>query len=317
MPLSLEQYAEHLDKRDLHWPAPPEVQRPKAQPHLTQMPQVRAVMWNVYGTLLNVLGGDLLFEHPQKFVMEVALDKVVQEFKMWGSMSRKPGQPGDYMGTIYERVLGDMRMEASHGEKFPEVESERIWETIVKKLQQKDYKFDPIFFGPLKEFSQKLAYFFHASLQGSACYEGAAQALEHVHRVGLKQGILGDAQSFTLVQLQRGLAKQDCQVGVDELFDPSLLTLSSEVGGRKPSERLFKHAMAQLTAQGILPAQVLHIGSRITLDIAPAKKLGMRTALYAGDKGSLQATPDQLKDYPTRPDALLTDLSQLAEIVGV
>ena len=27
--------------------------------------------------------------------MNVALDKTIHEFKMWGSMSRKPGQPAD------------------------------------------------------------------------------------------------------------------------------------------------------------------------------------------------------------------------------
>jgi FMN phosphatase YigB (HAD superfamily) len=59
----------------------------------------------------------------------------------------------------------------------------------------------------------------------------------------------------------------------------------------------------------------LHIGSRIIEDIAPAKKLGMRTALFAGDKESLQATPEQLKDAATRPDLLLTDLSQLADVI--
>ena len=62
--------------------------------------------------------------------------------------------------------------------------------------------------------------------------------------------------------------------------------------------------------------QVLHVGSRIPLDLAPAKKLGMRTALYVGDKEAVQATPEQLKDPATRPDVMLTKLGQIAEIVG-
>src|SRR4051812_33639056 len=101
MPLTLEQYASYLDtRRDLSWPAPPTVERPKARPHLTRLPQVRAVLWNVYGTLLAIPGGELTFEHPTPFVMNVALDKTIQEFKMWASMSRKPGQPADYMASI-------------------------------------------------------------------------------------------------------------------------------------------------------------------------------------------------------------------------
>ena len=41
---------------------------------------MRAVLWNVYGTLLAIPGGDLAFEHPQPFVMSSALDKTIQEF---------------------------------------------------------------------------------------------------------------------------------------------------------------------------------------------------------------------------------------------
>lgn len=313
MPMTLEQYADYLDTRDLVWPGAPEVQRVKARPHLVRMPTVKAVTWNLYGTLLNIFSGQLLFEHPNKFVMEIALDKTVQEFKMWGSMSRKPGKPSEYMGEIYRKVLADQRLAPSPGEKFPEIHAERIWDAILNKLNQKDYKYDVNFYGPQAEYCRKIAYFFHASLQGSACYEGAAGALEHVQQLGLKQGIIADAQCFTFVQLQRGLRAQHCPQSVDQLFDRGARALSFDVGGRKPSERLFKHCLGAL---GVPPLQVLHVGSSIPRDLAPAKKLGMRTALFAGDKGSLDATAEQLKDPATRPDALLTELGQIAEIVG-
>src|SRR5580700_3958721 len=122
MPLTLEQYATYLDTRqDLSWPAAPEVEPPRAKPHLARFPDVRAVTWNIYGTLLSLVGGTLYFEHPQKFMMDVALDKTIQEFKMWGSMSRKPGQPAEYLAKIYGNVLTEHRMAAVPGEKFPEI----------------------------------------------------------------------------------------------------------------------------------------------------------------------------------------------------
>jgi len=42
----------------------------------------------------------------------------------------------------------------------------------------------------------------------------------------------------------------------------------------------------------------------------------MKTALFAGDKASLQASADQLKDPHLRPDVLITELGQIAEVVG-
>ena len=315
MPLTLEQYATYLDTRDLTWPAAPDVERPKAKPHLKRLRGIRAVLWNVYGTLLAIPGGELYFEHPQKVLMDVALDKTVQEFKMWGSMTRRPGQPGEYLGQIYSLVLGEQRVAVSC-DKHGEVAADRVWEAIVKKLFQKDYKFDTGFYGALNEFSRKLAYFFHASLQGTACYPGAAAALHAVARAGLLQGILADGQCFSSVQLQRGLALQDTHAHLDQLVPEDLRFWSYELHVRKPSERLFRSALQALQEKGVGPGEVLHVGSRLMTDLAPARRLGMRTALFAGDKASLQATPEQLKDALTRPDVMLTELPQIAAVIG-
>src|SRR5205807_5681815 len=106
------------------------------------MPEIKLVTWNIYGTLLAIDGGSLVFEHANKFVMDLALEKTVQEFKMWGSMTRKPGQPADYLLQLYRKGLNDQRLAPSPKEKYPELSVERIWEGIVKTLLQKDYRFD-------------------------------------------------------------------------------------------------------------------------------------------------------------------------------
>jgi hypothetical protein len=316
MPLTLQQYAAWLDGRGLSWPAPDALDPPKARPHLQRLPQVRAVLWNVYGTLLAISSGDLLFEHPNAFIMEVALEKTIQEFKMWGSMCRKPGKPSDYLREVYHELLIEQRMVSGGREKYPEVSAELLWEAFVKKLLQKDYRFDAGFYGSLNEFSRKVAYFFHASLQGTVCYDGAAAALRHLAEAGLLQGLLADGQCFTPVQLQRGLTGQDATANLDEWVPPARRILSCDVRGRKPSERLFRQALIVLGEQGVSPSEILHIGSRLTLDLVPAKRFGMRTGLFAGDRSSLQVTQEQLKGPASRPDVLLTQLSQIADVVG-
>jgi FMN phosphatase YigB (HAD superfamily) len=316
MPLTLEQYATYLDTRELPWPAAPAVKRPKAKPHLKQLPDVRVVLWNVYGTLLNIVGGELYFEHPQPLIMSVALDKTLQEFKMWASMSRKPGQPAEYLGQIYQLArLEQQRETIDSGEKYPEMSADKIWESIIKKLFAKDYQFDAGFFGSLNEFSRKVAYFFHAGLQGTACYPGAAEALRHVAAKKLTQGLLADGQCFTVMQLQRGLAAQDENARLDDLIAADKRWLSYEVRAKKPSESLFRAATNALLEQGIEPPEILHVGSRLEEDIAPAKRLGMRTALFAGDKASLRATKKQVKDKSSRPDVMLTELNQIVEVI--
>lgn len=313
MALTLEEYATQLHKRDLPWPAPPEVQPPKAKPFLTHLPEIRAVTWNVYGTLLAITGGELLFEHPNAFIMDMALDKTIQEFKMWASMTRKAGKPSEYMRQIYVDLVRNQSLGAT---KHPEKSVDRIWEAIVKKLLQKDYKFDAAFYGALNEFSGKIAYFFHASLQGTACYEDAAQTLADLAEKGVAQALVDDGQCFTEVQLQRGLQRQDEDFNLDNVIESEMRFLSFKVGVKKPSETLFRKALDALNERDITPQQVLHVGSRVEKDIIPAKKLGMRTALFAGDSASLQATPDQLKTAASRPDVLLTRLDQIIEVVA-
>jgi FMN phosphatase YigB (HAD superfamily) len=316
MPLTLAQYATYLDTRDLPWPAPPPIKRKKATPYLPRLSGVRAVTWNVYGTLLSIAGGELYFEHPNQFVMDVALDKTIQEFKMWGSMVRKPGQPTDYLRRVYSDLLNEQRTFPGGGEKYPEIQAERLWEAFIKKLMQKDYSFDAGFYGSLNEFSRKVAYFFHASLQGTACYSGAASALTQLQSKNMVQGLLSDAQSFTAVQLERGLTRQDPAVKLDELIPPDLRVLSYEQRVRKPSDRLFRQMLSVLGQRQIRADEVLHVGSRITSDIVPAHRAGMRAALFAGDKASLEATNEQLKEPTSRPDVLITELEQLADVVG-
>jgi beta-phosphoglucomutase-like phosphatase (HAD superfamily) len=248
--------------------------------------------------------------------MSVALEKTIQEFKMWGAMSRKPGQPSDYMLQIYNRVLLEQGSVPGGAEKHPEVRAENVWEAILKKLLQNDYRFDAGFFGSLNEFSRKVAYFFHASLQGTAAFPGAAAALRYVADRGLSQGLLADAQCFSTVQLQRGLSAQDSSATLDSLLKPELRILSFEVLAKKPSPRIFSRAREALTAKGLEPDEVLYVGSRIDKDLVPARRLGLRTALFVGDREAVQATPEQLRDPVSRPDVLLTELQQIDEVVG-
>jgi len=313
MPLTLEQYIERIHERpDLVWPAAPRIEPVKARPALPKLP-LRGVMWTVYGTLLAIPQGELLFEHPQDFVTEAALDKVIKEFKMWQSMSRKPGAPSAYLRELFRKAL--QMLQLSTTERYPEVPAERIWDDIVKKLQQKEYTFDVAIYGSLGDYVQKIAYFYHASIQGVGPYPQAAATLRELHRRGLVQGLLADGQCFTPGQLQRCLRLEDPEAALEEWLPPPLRILSAEKRAKKPSETLFRAALQALARHGLEPPQVLHVGSHLTRDIAPAKRLGFRTALFAGDRHSLVATPEQLKDPALRPDALITELPQVLELL--
>ena len=308
----LDLYATSLCERsDLVWPKPPAIEPFKAKAGSFGLKGIRCVMWGTYGTLLHVASGDLLFEHPKEFVTNLALEKTIQEFRMWGSMSRKPGQPSDSLLPIYRNLIFDLKAGSGlPGEKFPELASERVWEAVIQKLQKKDYVIDHGKYGSTIEFARKIAFFFHTALQGANVYPGSVATISDLASRGILQGLLGNGQCFTTAQLKWGLKNQQlCDPEV--WFCKDLCVLSGTVGARKPSNTLFQAAANAAKNRGLLPEQVLHIGSKLREDLIGAKKVGFKTALFLGDKSSSQVEASELKDPETRPDALITSYQQL------
>ena len=317
MAKTLLEYADWLLERQLRWPAAPKAEPAKATPYLKPLTAIKAVTWNVYGTLLRIADGDLLFQHPQAIRMEVALDKTIHEFNMWNSMTRKPGKPWEYMLQKYVHALEEQQMASSGrmGDKV-EVNSAKLWLKLIGMLDKKDYQYDTSIYGDMEAYSEKVAYFFHSSLQGVEAAPNAHAVLSAVAGGGFRQALLADAQPFTVTQLIRGLREQGPVAAVDSLFQPALHTFSYLEGVRKPARTLFLRAMDRFNKLGLEPENILYISSRVRDDIAIARSLGMRTALYAAEKLGLQADAEDMKDPHLKPDRLLTDLMQVRDLIG-
>ena len=132
---------------------------------------------------------------------------------------------------------------------------------------------------------------------------------------GFAQGLLADGQSFTLVQLLRALQGPTRLSSVGRLFTPGCVVMSYDVGVRKPSRTLFATAVEAFERIGLTPEEVLYVRNRLPDDLWIAKQVGFRTALFAGDKNSLQASADDLLQPDLRPDRLLTKLTQIRHVL--
>jgi FMN phosphatase YigB (HAD superfamily) len=316
MPKSLQEYVTWLDHRtDLIWPQPPGFSAAKAKPYIKPLPGIRAVVWDVYGTLLRITDGDMLLHHHKEIRMQVALEKTINEFNMWNSMTRRPGAPWEYMLQKYRNALDDLEMTGNVAQgDFPQVNSSQVWRRLLEMLDKKEYKYDKLFYGNLDELAEKVAYFFQSSLQGVEASPRALKTLISLGQQGIVQGVLADTQTFTWVQLIRALGKQGEMPPLAQLFDPSLLIMSDQLGVRKPSPSLFATCVHQFAQKGIQPPEILYVGNRLQGDLAVAKQWGMRTVLYAGDKTTLKATPQEIKHPDIRPKRLVTELKQIKKL---
>lgn len=318
MAKTLLEYADWLGERNLKWPAPPKPEPANATPSLKPMDGIRAVTWSVYGPLLRITDGELLLKHPQTIRMEIAIEKTIHEFNMWNSMVRRMGKPSDtmlpkYIDTVDEAFLRSVNQK---GDKT-ELDSSVIWRSLIDLLNRKEYRYDESLYGDLDELSQKVAYFFHSCLQGVEASAGALFTMTAISEAGLRQGVLDNGQCFTLAQLTRALQAQDALKDVRRFLPDALNTLSYEYGVQKPSLKLYAAAIEKFQAAGIESHQILHVGTRMKEDLAVAKKFGLRTVLFTGDKASLQATAEDFKTPATRPDRLITQLPQLRDILQI
>ena len=191
MSKTLLEYAEYLDERNLRWPAPPKFEVVNAAPSMKPLSEIRAVTWNLYGTLLRITDGELLFRHPQTIRMEVAIEKTIHEFNMWNSMTRRPGKPEDLLLPKYLNALEEARLTASNRKgDLPEIDSAQIWRKLLELLDKKEYRYDESLYGDMNELAQKVAYFFHCSLQGMEAAKGALSTLIALSEGGIRQAAL-------------------------------------------------------------------------------------------------------------------------------
>jgi putative hydrolase of the HAD superfamily len=124
---------------------------------------------------------------------------------------------------------------------------------------------------------------------------------------GLPLGIVSNAQFYTreLFPALLGRSTEECG------FAPELQVYSFEQGFAKPGESIYRLSAERLAARGIDPSAALYVGNDMLNDIAPAQRVGFRTALFAGDLRSLRLREDDPRVDGIRPDLVVTRLLDL------
>ena len=316
MSLSLAEYAESLAERNLIWPTVPPPTPVKATASIKPLPGIRAILWDVYGTLLRTPENAFTHNPKQEIRLQVALEKTIHEFNMWNSMYRKPGPPWKSMIHQYLDYSQQLTMAApKRSGDFTEINLVIVWGQIIQRLFDKEYSYETQTMGDLAAYAEKVAWFFHSNLQAIGPREGCLESISILAELGIRQNLLGDAQSFSFVQLTRALIDDGLREPPGRFFPQEDHALSSRLGVKMPSRTLPEYARQQLRTHGIEPEEVLYVSSRLASCLVPAKNAGFRTALLAAERSGLEAPSQLIKDPSTKPDRLLTDLRQITSVV--
>lgn len=282
----------HLADRIRSFSTPLEPRPTGAAPKLGPLSEIRALLFDIYGTLVISASGDIGLAGTQNTAdaFTAALDAV--------GLTAPAGVGPDRIEQIIRAAHARSKFA---GTEFPEVDILTIWGAVWDDGKT-----------PTQDQLARLAIEYECRVNPVWPMPGLAQILEDLRRRPLVLGIVSNAQFYTPLMLEGFLDAPLSDLG----FDTECSAWSYRLLEAKPSTRIYQVALAGLERKhGIAPGEVLYVGNDMRNDIWPASLTGCRTALFAGDARSLRLREDDPRCAGITPDRVITDLRQLTDSI--
>lgn len=270
-------------------------------PMLKRLAGIRAVLFDLYGTLFISASGEV--GTGGQAACGAALSGALEAM---GIATSGPADQGvGYLLQLIEQSHAESR---AAGIDYPEVDIVALWREVLAELARRGivrqsacHAVDP----------KRLAVEYEARANPCWPMPHLPECLDRLRLGGLVLGVISNAQFYTPKLFEALLGGPAERWG----FQPDLQYYSFRYGCAKPGLGLFERALEGLRARQVAPAEALYVGNDMLNDIFPACKLGLRTALFAGDARSLRRRDDQRQLEAVAPDLVLTDLIQLVDCV--
>lgn len=274
------------------------------KPMLKKLAGIRAVLFDVYGTLFQSGVGDIsLAEEGHGPQREKLIRAAIKEAGLQVTDQKTP-----LAELFHDTIRAEQDIRREQGVDHPEVDILGVWEDLIGQLEA----YELIRGRASRAALRAMAVHYEASVNPASPMPGAADTIEGLLDKKLSLGIVSNAQFYTPLLFEAFLEGSPHDLGFEEI----LCVWSYDHTVAKPSEKLFEVAAERLQAlDGIAPKQTLYIGNDMLNDIMPAAKLGFKTALFAGDKRSLRLRKDDESCKGVKPDLVITELEQVLECV--
>lgn len=259
-------------------------------PKLRELHGVRAVVFDIYGTLLISEAGG-----PDLSVAPTALHSMEEI-----SRRMKSGDGEALLDAYREGISSRQEIRRAEGIDHPEVDIREVWKELAQRFSAKE------------EEVESLAIGFECGVNPVWPMPHAGRVLEELKRNGVKLGIISNAQFYTPIIMEAffGTSLEDCG------FDEGWSVFSFELLEGKPSTVLFENLREHAAADGFSAEEILYVGNDFDKDVVPAAKVGFRTCLFAGDARSLRLGGREWEVAVEIADVVVTDLEQIPRLIG-
>ncbi len=263
------------------------------KPRLEPLNGIRAVLFDVYGTLVISGCGDISLSSQQ------AGDRHFRQ-ALTAAGADMAALPEHFDGAwaLREAIAARHARSRDQGIDYPEVDILEIWNAVLTRVGIERDARDV----------RRIALEYELLSNPVWPMPGLCDVVDALNHRGYVLGVVSNAQFYTPLMLSTFLGRDITAAG----FEPSCCAWSYQHLIGKPSKRLFLPALAALREEhDIAPEQVLYVGNDLRNDIWPADGLGCRTALFAGDARSLRLREHDTHLCNLRPDRVLTSLDQI------
>ena len=266
---------------------PLQSQPTNVEPAVQSLSNIKAVLFDIYGTLLISASGDIGCDQREHRIRSIA--------QVGESMSLDiAGQSAKLVDDFESRVRELHLLAKQDGVGYPEVDFREVWASVLGDT------LDP---SDVPQFTLE----FEMLVNPTWPMPQSREVLQQLQALRMIMGIVSNAQFFTPPLLE-GLF----ETSLDELgFSQNLRYFSYEHQQAKPGTYLYELARQKLIDLGISQKEVLYVGNDMLNDVAAAAKVGFRTALFAGDARSLRWRSDDDRVHGVEADIVVTELPQL------
>lgn len=284
--------------------APLEIQSTGAKANYSKAKGVKAVIFDIYGTLVISSSGDIMQDRYDASMFRQALQSA-------GFQILVPEQQLMDIYPIFEQeVLARKEKAKASGIPFPELNIVEIWEKTLKKAET---------FGLIAGVSgadfKLFTFVFELSSNRVWPMPGVKEMLQSLKEKGYPLGIVSNAQFYTPVMMNYFLYER---IKADEFldgFEPDLSIFSYKILKGKPDVAIYEALHEPLRLRGLQPEEVLFVGNDMLKDIYAASKAGFKTCFFAGDMRAYRLREGDQRVADVKPDFVITELGQLAEIL--
>lgn len=273
------------------------------EPRVQPLEGIRAVLFDVYGTLFQSGAGDIGFMDGERAAGDGAA--LLETIGLVPRMPENARPLTELLKNAVREAHGERRRE---GIEYPEVDIARVWFSVLRRLLD-----DGLATGPLgPESAMKLAAEYECRVNPVYPMPRAEETVAALADRGLRLGIVSNAQYYTELLFPAFFGKTHAELG----FDPDFCVWSYELLEAKPSVRLFERACNGLKRKEIImPSETLYVGNDMLNDVWAASRAGCKTAWFAGDRRSARPREEDPRCRGLRPDAVITDLRQILDLL--